>query len=166
MSCRLNFRGGRVVEGGMADADRTWFGGDGFGPLLERCEAGELITICYQGLAVLTFERTDPIARDVVIASLLRLGLRGKTVAALCRMSEAHVSGVARRLAAGGTAALLARGKPGPAPTITGRALAKLRALRAAGASLDRIAATLGRPKATVARAVRALGCWRQRWSA
>jgi hypothetical protein len=141
----------------MMEREGSWFGGDGFGPLVERCEAGDLVTICHQGLPVLTYERTDPIARDLVIASLLRLGLLGKTVARLGRMSEAHVSGVATRLDAGGTAALRVRSKPGPAFTITGRALEKLRALRTPGASLDRIAKALARPKSTVARAVRAL---------
>ena len=133
------------------------FGGDGFGPLLERLEAGDLVTILFQGLAVLTFDHGDPIGRDLVIASLVRLGLKGLTVATLCRVSPAHVSGVRRRVAAGGLAALAKRGTGGVAWTIQGAALARLRELHGQGASYGKIARRLRRPKSTVVAAVKRL---------
>ena len=133
------------------------FGGDGFGPLLERLEAGDLVTILFQGLAVLTFDHGDPLGRDLVIASLVRLGLKGLTVATLCRVSPAHVSGVRRRVAAGGLAALAKRGTGGVAWTIQGAALARLRELHGQGASYGKIARRLRRPKSTVVAAVKRL---------
>lgn len=131
------------------------FGGNGFGPLLERLEAGELVTILYLGLPVLTFEHTDPIARDLVIHSLMRLGLKGTTVATLCRVSPAHVSGVGRRVAKGGMTVLAKRGTGGTPLKIQGSTLKRLRVLRQQGASLGEIARGIRQAKSTVAAAVR-----------
>jgi transposase len=71
-----------------------------------------------------------------VIASLLRAGLQGKSVAKLCGVSTGHVSGVRKRVAAGGFEALASRGRGGRPAKLTGRQLDRLRELHATGMSM------------------------------
>jgi len=110
------------------------------------------------GRAVLAYSESEPVARDFVILTLLEAGLKGKSVAKLCAMSEAHVTGVRQRAAAGGVEALAERGRPGRSKKLTGRKLGKLRKLNAQGVSMSAIGRALGVHHSTVSRALSELG--------
>ncbi len=125
---------------------------------VERLELDGVVRIHYRGVPVLSYDADDPVARDFVIATLLRVGLSGKSAAALCKMSQAHVTGVRQRVAAGGTEALAVRGKGGTPRKLTGRKLTKLRRLDDAGWSLNRMAKELGVSWETVQHALQRLG--------
>jgi hypothetical protein len=118
---------------------------------------GALVTICHFGLPVLTFERTDPIARDFVVVTLLSLGLSGVLIARLCSVSEAHVTHVRARFAHGGLARIATRSKPGFPPRFTAQQIATVRRLHDEGLAGREIARRLGRPSSTVARIIAAL---------
>lgn len=122
----------------------------------EACDGG--VQILLHGRPVLSFAADDPVGRDFVVATLLHNGLRGKSVAQLCGVSQAHVTGVRQRVAAGGVAALAARGRVGAPRKLTGRKLAKLRELHTQGLSLRAIGRKLGVCHATVSSALSNLG--------
>lgn len=116
------------------------------------------VRILLHGRAVFAYSESEPIARDFVILTLLEAGLKGKSVAKLCAMSEAHVTGVRQRVAAGGVEALAERGRPGRSKKLTGRNLARLRKLNAQGESMSAIGRALGVHHSTVSRALTELG--------
>ena len=116
------------------------------------------VEILLHGRPVLSYSSSDAVGRDFVIATLLHIGLRGKSVAQLCAMSEAHVTGVRKRVAAGGVEALAWRGKRGPRKKLTGRKLTKLRKLNAQGLTLSAIGRALSVHHSTVACALAGLG--------
>ncbi len=124
----------------------------------ERREFDGQVEILLHGRPVLPYSASDAVGRDFVIATLLHIGLRGKSVAQLCAMSEAHVTGVRKRVAAGGVEALAWRGKPGPRKKLTGRKLTKLRKLNAQGLSMSAIGRALSVHHTTVASALAGLG--------
>jgi hypothetical protein len=111
---------------------------------LERAEVEGEIQLFYRGVPVYAFGADDPIGRDFVIASLLRSGLQGKTVAKLCGVSAGHVTGVRQRVAAGGFEALASRGRPGRPAKLTGSQLQRLRDLHATGMSMSEMGRVLG----------------------
>jgi len=121
-------------------------------------EAGGEVRITYRGVAVLGFSREDPVGRDIVVASLLRAGMKGKSVARLCGVSEAHVTGVRKRVRAGGIDALRVRGKPGTGPVLTGRKLQRASQMFEAGHSYAAIARAVDVSRPTVRKALQRLG--------
>lgn len=124
----------------------------------ERQALGGEVRVLLHGRAVFAYSESEPVARDFVILTLLEAGLKGKSVAKLCAMSEAHVTGVRQRAAAGGVEALAERGRPGRSKKLTGRKLAKLRKLNAQGMSMSAIGRALGVHHSTVSRALAELG--------
>lgn len=116
------------------------------------------VRIVLHGRPVLGFSEADPVGRDFVISTLLDIGLRGKSVAKLCGMSEAHVTGVRQRVAAGGVGALAERGRPGRRKKLTARKLTKLRKLNAQGLSMSAIGRKLGVHHSTVTKTLADLG--------
>lgn len=124
----------------------------------ERRELDGQVEILLHSRPVLSYSASDAVGRDFVIATLLHIGLRGKSVAQLCAMSEAHVTGVRKRVAAGGVEALAWRGKPGAPKKLTGCKLTKLRKLNAQGLTLSAIGRALNVHHSTVASALAGLG--------
>jgi len=124
----------------------------------ERQALDGQVRILLHGRPVLGYSESNPVARDFVISTLLDAGLQGKSVAKLCAMSAAHVTGVRQRVAAGGVEALAVRGRPGRAKKLTARKLTKLRKLHAQGLSLSAIGRELGVHHSTVARTLDDLG--------
>ena len=117
------------------------------------------VRILLHGRAVFAYSESEPVVRDFVIITLLEAGLKGKSVAKLCAMSEGHVTGVRQRVAAGGVEALAVRGRPGrPKKKLTARTLTTVRRLHAQGLSLSAIGRKVGLHHAMVARALDALG--------
>lgn len=125
---------------------------------LDSVEVAGEVRITYRGVAVLGFAKSDAVVRDIVVASLLRTGLKGKSVARLCGVSEAHVTGVRKRVKAGGVDALRARGKPGPEHLLTGRKLERARKMFIAGQSISAISRAVGVSRSTVRDAMKRLG--------
>jgi len=150
----LNFGGGVFVKGAM-DAEPLTLHGELFEPGLTSAGAGEEVLILYQGIPAYRFDRRDAIARDLVIAALLRLGVTQLTIARLRTMSPAHVCGVQRRVRDGGTEALLERRTGGNRSKLRGRRLERAHALRAQGASYAAIAAALHTSESAVRRVLR-----------
>ena len=66
-----------------AEAQRNLFGVAELEGLERAAVEGE-VQLLYRGVPLYAFGTDDPVGRDFVIASLLRSGLRGKTVAKLC----------------------------------------------------------------------------------
>jgi len=124
----------------------------------ERLALDGEVRILLHGRPVSGYSESDPVARDFVISSLLDVGLQGKSVAKLCAMSEAHVTGVRQRVAAGGVEALAVRGRPGRPKKLTSRKLTKLRKLHAQGLSLSAIGREMRVHHSTVARTLDDLG--------
>ncbi len=124
----------------------------------ERHELDGEVRIVVHGRPVLAFSEADPVGRDFVIITLLEIGLRGKSVARLCGMSEAHVTGVRQRVAAGGVGALAEQGRPGRRKKLTARKLTRLRKLNAQGLSMSAIGRELGVHHSTVTRTLAGLG--------
>jgi transposase len=137
------------------DTEPLTLHGELFEPWLMSAGAGDEVLILYQGIPAYRFDRRDAIARDLVIAALLRLGVTQRTVARLTKMSPAHVCGVQRRVQRGGTEALLERRTGGNRSKLRGRRLERARVLRAQGASYATIAAALHTSESVVRRALR-----------
>ena len=80
-------------------------------------------------------------ARDLVVATLLDMGMKGVRIAKLIKMSAAYVSLVRRRVAKGGVTELIRRGKRGPKPLLgSDKERAEIRRLIERGFTLDQVA--------------------------
>lgn len=125
---------------------------------LEKVAIGDEVLLVYRGLAVLSYGAEDRVGRDMAVAMLLRNGMKGKSVARLCGMSEGHVTGVRKRLAAGGLEALAVRGRMGRPRALTERQEVRLRELHAAGMSQKAMASALDTSRNVVRGALTRLG--------
>ena len=126
-------------------------------PVLERHASGKFVELRARGLPVLVFEIGDRVARDVAIASLIRLKMHDEEIRALCGVSHGWVCKVRARLRAGGIGEVVrvrAKGRP---PTIVGARQRQLLRLSAMGKSQRTIARELGVAPSAVARALAAL---------
>jgi len=142
----------------MTKTSEELFSGEDMLGGIERREVGGQVELLLHGRPVLAYRSDDPVARDFVIATLLRDGLRGKTVATLCAMSEPHVTRVKQRDAAGGFEALAVRGKGGNPRALTGRQLTKLKKMNAERVPMIHIAAELDVSPSTIRKTLDRLG--------
>jgi hypothetical protein len=71
---------------------------DGFGGGIESAHLGERVEIRVNGLTVMSFERGDVTARNIVIASLRKLGLKGKDVAVMCSVTVSGCASIPSRV--------------------------------------------------------------------
>ncbi len=124
---------------------------------IEGIRAGDHIEIAYQGMPVMAFDVNDTVARDWTIASLLRTGLKGKTVAQLCHTSQAQVSNVRKLERIGGYIALAQRQKAGRPKKFKGKKLADALTAREQGGTVRQIATDIDEPPATVGRALKGI---------
>ena len=69
-------------------------------------KAGE---VTFRGMPFMSWPEDDPVARDLVVATLLDMGMKGVRIAELIKMSAAYVSLVRRRVAKGGVTELIRR---------------------------------------------------------
>lgn len=128
-------------------------------PLVTSTRAGNRVTIYVRGIAANCFSLKDGLQRDVVVASLLSLQLRGKQVAVLCHVSEAHVTSVRQRVEAGGTNALIPPPRrPRPSTPLAPSERTKAISLRRRGNAVAAIAKRLGVAKIRVQRELLAAG--------
>lgn len=126
---------------------------EGFDGGIESNRAGDIIEISYQSMPVMAFSVKDLTARDWTIAALLRAGLKGKTVAALCHVTPSRVSELRKVIREGGLDAISHRPK-GRKPKLTGQRLQRARQCRRDAMTLEKIASEFGVSLSVVARAV------------
>ena len=101
----------------MSDVVATAFSGKAFEALWETAIVGGIVTIFLGGLKVHSFAEAEPVERDMVVWSLVTVGLMVRTVARLCGVSTGHVVGVKHRVSEGGLYAFRPfrrRGTPTP----------------------------------------------------
>jgi hypothetical protein len=125
--------------------------------LLEGQRVGHEVVIRYRTMVLYEFDRRDPVLRDVAIASMLRAGICGKTVARLTTMSAAHVCEVQQRVDLGGIEALLTRPRRGRFSGVTAAQREAIRVRRTQGASIPTIAKELGLSRSVLGRVVLAV---------
>lgn len=128
---------------------------DGFGGGIESAHLGKRVEIRVNGLAVMSFERGDVTARNIVIASLRKLGLKGKDVAVMCSVSEATVSDVYQLYLGSGFEALVDGGPGGKKPKLVGKRFERAVGLRTDGMTLEAIASKMHVSLATAGRALK-----------
>lgn len=128
----------------------------GFQGGIESRRVGDFIEITFAGLPGLAFDVNDLVARDATIASLLQVGLKGKTVAALCHTRPSQVSKVRQRVREGGYEAL-ARQPRGRQPKLTGSRRKRAQHLRRQGFTVREIGRELGVSPSCAAGAVRGI---------
>jgi len=125
---------------------------------------GSDVVVRFRGLPLMSYPLSDPVARDVTIASLLRIGLTGERVAKLVRMSTGHVSQVKSKVSEGGVSALAERSPMGRRRLLsTVKERREVRRLHAAGHSQGESARRLDVSVAVVRRVERELGLSRRR---
>jgi hypothetical protein len=127
--------------------------------IFERRNVGHDVVLFCRGLAVTSYRQGDGVGRDVAIAALLRVGggLKTDTIAELCDGSHGGVCGVRRRLAEGGLERVVERARRGAPRKLVGAKQERLREMFADGASLQKIATTLGVSKSLVGLEVKRL---------
>jgi predicted transcriptional regulator len=123
---------------------------------IESKRVGEDIVISYRGWFVMGFDRRDSVARDLTIASLLKAGIKGKTVARLCEVSQALVSRVKKTIRRGGSQAI-SHGRPGRTRKLTGAKLRRAQKLRRRGLTVRQIGEMLGVSPSCASRALRGM---------
>jgi len=116
---------------------------EGFDGGIESRIIGHRVEITYARWPVLGFDVNDDLAKDWVIASLLRTPLKDKTIAALCFTWPSRISKVRKRLREGGLEGLV-RKRRGRKAKLVGSQLGQARKLRRQGLTMPQIAATLG----------------------
>jgi transposase len=124
---------------------------------IESVHLGKRVEIRVNGLTVMSFDHADITARNIVIASLRKLGLKGKDVAAMCAVSEATVSGIHQRYLQSGFEALIHGGRGGKKPQLVGKHLEKAVALRKEGLTYDEIARKMHVSVATAGRVLQGI---------
>ena len=131
---------------------------------IEVILVGKAGVVTYRGLPFTSWPEDDPVARDVVIATLLNMGMTGQRVAALTGMSAGHVSSVRERVTAGGVGELAKRGRPGRKALLSSaEERAEVRALIERGFSLRQVAEKMGVTTKTLARVRREMGLMKPR---
>src|SRR5262245_60051373 len=152
--------------GMKATADFTLFD-DEDEPIIRRKDVGDDVVLFCRGLPVLSFRRGDALGRDVVIASLVRLGhgLTTDVIADLCGVSHGWVCEIRARDKAGGIEAIVARAQPGPPRLLVGRKEEKLREMHGAGAVPRKIGEKLGVSTSLVNKEIKRLGLPRRGWA-
>jgi len=131
---------------------------------IDVMRVGKAGVVTYRGLPFTSWPEDDPVARDVVIATLLNMGMMGQRVAALTGMSGGHVSSVRERVAEGGVAALAKRGKPGRKALLSSEEeRSEVRAMIERGVSLRQVAEKMGVTTRTLARVRREMGLMKPR---
>ena len=124
-------------------------------------KAGE---VTFRGMPFMSWPEDDPVARDLVVATLLDMGMKGVRIAKLIKMSAAYVSLVRRRVAKGGVTELIRRGKRGPKPLLgSDKERAEIRRLIERGFTLDQVAEKMGVTFKTLARVRREMGLMKPR---
>jgi hypothetical protein len=136
-------------------------------PVITREDVGDNVVLFCRGLPVLSFRRDDGLGRDVVIASLVRLGhgLTTDVIADLCGVSHGWVCEVRARDKSGGIEAVVARAKPGPPRLLVGRKEEKLREMHGAGATPRTIGEKLGVSMSLVNKEIKRLGLPQRGWA-
>lgn len=110
-----------------------------------------------RGAPVLVFEIDNRVGRDIAIASLLRMKLKGEDIQALCNVSHGLICKVRARLQQGGIAEV-ARARPAGRPrTMTSRMRSRLPGQLAGGMSQNAVARELGIASSIVSREAQAL---------
>ena len=105
--------------------------------------SGGQVRILVHGHVVYEYQEDDLTHRDLAVIGLRRIGLRGKRIAMVCRVSESEVTRVRRRYEKGGTAGLVrAPTREGLSP-LSAEERSRAIAMRSAGASLDTVARTM-----------------------
>jgi len=131
---------------------------------IEVTLVGRAGVVTFRGLPFTSWPEDDPVARDVVIAMLVGMGMKGNRVAALTGMSAGHVSSVAARVAKGGVAVLAKRGKPGRKALLSSaEERAEVRALIERGLPLRQVAEKMGVSMKTLARVRQEMGLLKPR---
>lgn len=132
--------------------------GEGFEPQVTAHRADDQVVVVGFGRVIAQWSEADPVARDLFIAAALRIGWRGKTVAALSFSLPSYVSRVRSRVAEGGFAALAQRSQGGRPSTLTLVQRRRALRLRREGLALAPIAAKLGVALSTLGRALQGVG--------
>lgn len=127
----------------MQKGIRALFPGE-VGPVVERRELGCRIELVVRGLPVLVFDTTDPVGRNVAIASLLHLGMATDPIGVLCGASHGHVCKVRARLREGGIGEVVRRGKLGRPRRLEGSLRSRVVRLHEEGLSCRAIAREVG----------------------
>lgn len=131
---------------------------------VKAVRAGQDMVVMFRGRSLLSYPMSDPVARDMTIATLDRIGISGERIARLLGLSTGHVSNVKAKVAEGGISALAKRGNPGRKRLLDSpRERKRVRRLHAQGYSQAASAKQLGVSVATVKRVERELGLQRQR---
>ena len=81
---------------------------------ITRIQVGEQVILLHRGMPFYSLNLHDPIARDVAIAAVLRLGWTLDATAVLCGVSHGTASGVRGRLNKGRMAAVIDHGSRSP----------------------------------------------------
>jgi hypothetical protein len=116
-----------------------------------RLEAvGEGVVVSYGGRALALYERGDRGMRNLAIVSLRQAGVSGVEVGRLFGMRPEHVSRLRRKVAEGGSRALLAHG--GRPRKVDARGVARVCEMADRGVAGGEIAAKLGVSGATISR--------------
>lgn len=125
---------------------------------------GKDVVVRFRGRPFMSYPTSDPVARDVTIASLRRIGVSGERVAALVGMSTGHVSAVKSKFAKGGVSALATRGVGGRRRLLeTPQERQRVRRLHAEGYAQTESATDLGVSVSVVQRVEKELGLKRRR---
>ena len=119
-------------------------------PAAELARVGVMVVgrageVTFVGMPFMSWREDDPVARVLVVATLLDMAMKGVRIAELIQMSTSYVSLVRRRVAKGGVTELIRRGKRGPKPVLgSDKERAEIRGLIDRGFTLEQVAKKIG----------------------
>ncbi len=105
--------------------------------------SGGEVRILVHGHVAYAYREDDLTHRDLVVMGLRGIGIRGKRIAAVCRISESEVTRVRRRFEKGGAAGLVRTAMHEGLSPLSREERSRAITMRRAGASLDTVARTM-----------------------